>query len=154
MMGPQWLCDCNESGGAETLAKAGGEAAKHFLGHGEAGIFPHAVSVYRERGDWAYGITTGLEADKVMKDAYPMLQVGSALKGVAEDAKAAQVYFEAFTTAMTGSGYSSQPFTLPTTYEQISFREAQNTVSYMYTEAVRKTQGIDWGKSRGLVSGT
>lgn len=163
MMGPQWLCDCNESGGAETLAKAGGDAAKHFLGHGEAGIFPHAVSVYQERGDWAYSITTGPEADKAMKVAHPMMQVSSVLTTLTAEAQAATKYFEAFTAALTGTGYNSAPythtFTLPSpaesplTSEQIAFRDAQNAVSYMYTEAVRKTQYIDWGKSRGLVSG-
>ena len=147
MMGPQWLCDCNASGEAEDLHSANVNAARHFLKHdsGESSI---SVGVYKERGDWSHSITT---LDQAQKAAYPMMQVSPLLKGLAEDAQAAQVYFEAFTNAMEGRAPHTHTFTLPR--DQITFREAQAAVSNMYTEAVWNTRNINWGRSRGLTSG-
>lgn len=62
MMGPQWLCDCNASGEAETLEEAGKAAASHFY------ECPRQVSVavYRKRGDWEYSIKSVEEAEKAL----------------------------------------------------------------------------------------
>lgn len=72
MLGPQWLCECNASGGAKTAQEAGKEAAHHLLKHWDAGDTSKSVSVYRERNDWLYSIDTG---DKAMEIAYPLQEV-------------------------------------------------------------------------------
>lgn len=72
LLGPQWLCECNASGGAVNVGGAGEEAAKHFLSHGTVGVFPYAVSVYKERNDWLYTIS---DQEQAMKLAYPIREV-------------------------------------------------------------------------------
>lgn len=72
LLGPQWLCQCDKRGGAETVEKAAVEAAQHFLSHGTAGEFPYSVSVYKKRNDWAYTISTQGQAIDV---AYPLQEV-------------------------------------------------------------------------------
>ena len=77
MMGPQWLCDCNASGGAATVPEAEKGAAQHFLDHGVAGSEVcdgnmHTVSVYKERNDWLYDISEGLQAVGIV---YPLIEV-------------------------------------------------------------------------------
>lgn len=76
LLGPQWLCECNASGGAETPSKASEAAAKHFLDHGVTGNTAvdntegnfHTVSVYKERGQWLYTISNPGQAQEI---AYP-----------------------------------------------------------------------------------
>lgn len=76
LLGPQWLCECNQRGGAETVSQAGQEAAGHFLGHDGSGEGPYTVSVFKERNEWAFAIST---VDKAMELAYPIqtVQYGS-----------------------------------------------------------------------------
>lgn len=72
IFGPQWLCECNKSGGASTVAKAGQEAALHFLSHEGTGEGLFAVSVYKERNDWIFTVST---TEKAMELAYPIQMV-------------------------------------------------------------------------------
>lgn len=80
MMGPQWLCDCNASGSAATVAEVEKAAAQHFLDHGDA-TSPvcdgnmHTVSIYKERNDWLYDISEGLQAVGIV---YPLNEVDEA----------------------------------------------------------------------------
>lgn len=76
IFGPQWLCECNKSGGASTVAKAGQEAALHFLSHEGTGEGLFAVSVYKERNDWMFTVST---TEKATELAYPiqMVETGS-----------------------------------------------------------------------------
>lgn len=86
LLGPQWLCECNKSGGAEDVHSAGVLAARHFLDHGVAGSTGadntegnfHSVSVYRERNEWLYTISTPAEAERI---AYPIREVAVAPPG-------------------------------------------------------------------------
>lgn len=72
LLGPQWLCECGARGGAETDSQAGQGAAGHFLGHDGTGEGPYVVSVFKERNDWLYSIST---VEKAMELAYPLREV-------------------------------------------------------------------------------
>jgi hypothetical protein len=72
IFGPQWLCECNKSGSATTVAKAGQEAALHFLSHEGTGEGLFAVSVYKERNDWIFTVST---TEKAQELAYPIQMV-------------------------------------------------------------------------------
>jgi hypothetical protein len=72
LLGPQWLCECNQRGGADTVAKASQEAGGHFLGHDGTGEGVFQVSVYKERNVWLYTISTVEMATDL---AYPIQMV-------------------------------------------------------------------------------
>lgn len=73
LLGPQWLCECNRSGGAETVRGASEAAAKHFLDHGmtDSAAVDNAednfytVSVYKKRGQWLYTISNPSQAREI-----------------------------------------------------------------------------------------
>jgi hypothetical protein len=68
MLGPQWLCACNESDGADTVEEAGAEAGQHFLWHHDNGETA-TVSVYKERNQWVHSISTPEQAAEAFKRA-------------------------------------------------------------------------------------
>lgn len=74
LLGPQWLCECNASGGAKDVAEAKEKAAQHFLEHPDAPMANRAVSVYRERNDWVYTISI---VDEALDLAFPLKEVNA-----------------------------------------------------------------------------
>lgn len=75
LLGPQWLCECNASGGAKDVAEAKEKAAEHFLEHPDAPEANRAVSVYRERNDWVCTISN---VDEALDLAFPVQEVSVA----------------------------------------------------------------------------
>lgn len=138
LLGPQWLCDCNASGGAETLTQAADGAASHFLSHGDAGTFPYVVAVYRKRGDWAYSITTGPEADKARKAAMPPPSYTTTLTTSSPLPPGRAV--------LVDTGDRVQIFNTPVYDAGLTFAEAQKEMLARFDQAMQPM--VDWTRSR------
>jgi hypothetical protein len=80
MLGPQWLCECNESDGADTVEEAGAEAGQHFLWHHDNGETV-TVSVYKERNQWVHAISSPEQATEAFKRENAAVDKGVAEKG-------------------------------------------------------------------------
>jgi hypothetical protein len=130
LLGPQWLCECNTSGGADTVEEAAKDAAHHYLTHDDA---QHdeapSVAVYKSRGKWLYSIST---YDKAMELAYPI-----------QELKAAPFTFP--TVAPYTSAYA--PFTVE--LGTLTFEQASLQLNAAYDALVgRPPLTIDWNTSR------